>query len=146
MPLELLKKIISSENIKYIKLQFTDMLGFLKSIEIPAEKLDKALDNEIIFDGSSITGFSKINDADMYFYPDLNTWLILEMESKKEYKVGRLLCDVYTSNKTHFKSDSRSILKNCIQKMRDLKIGEYFNVGLEPEFFYLNLTKIILQF
>lgn len=141
MTKELLKKIIISENIKYIKLQFTDMLGFLKSIEIPAEKIDKALDNEIIFDGSSITGFSKINDADMYLYPDLNTWLILEMESKKEYKVGRLLCDVYTSNKTHFESDPRSILKNCIQKMRDLKIGEYFNVGLEPEFFLFKLDE-----
>ncbi|QBQ08097.1 type I glutamate--ammonia ligase [Spiroplasma gladiatoris] len=133
--------IIKKENIRFIKLQFTDMLGMLKSLEIPATNINKALSNEIIFDGSSVTGFSKIDDADMYLYPDLNTWLILEGETTQDYKVGRFLCDVYTSKKEPFHSDPRSILKNCIQTMRDLNIGHTFNVGLEPEFFLFKLDE-----
>ncbi|QGS52329.1 type I glutamate--ammonia ligase [Spiroplasma tabanidicola] len=133
--------IIKKENIKFIKLQFTDMLGMLKSLEIPATNIDKALNNEVIFDGSSVKGFAKIDDADMYLYPDLSTWLILESETTEDYKVGRFLCDVFTSKKEHFHSDPRSILKNCIQKMRDLKIGHTFNVGVEPEFFLFKLDE-----
>ncbi|ASP28479.1 glutamine synthetase [Spiroplasma corruscae] len=131
--------IIKKENVRFIKLQFTDMLGMLKSVEIPVTNIDKALNNEVIFDGSSVKGFAKIEDTDMYLYPDLNTWLILELETTNDYKVGRLLCDVYTSNKEHFECDPRSILKNSIKKMRELKIGYNFNVGLEPEFFLFKM-------
>ncbi|AKX34369.1 glutamine synthetase [Spiroplasma litorale] len=134
-------EIIKKENIRFIKLQFTDMLGILKSIEIPVSNIKKALNNEVIFDGSSVIGFAKIDDADMYLYPDLDTWLVLEAETTSEYKVGRFLCDVYTSTKKHFEGDPRSILKNCINKMRELKIGHYFNVGLEPEFFLFKLDE-----
>ncbi|AKU80011.1 type I glutamate--ammonia ligase [Spiroplasma turonicum] len=133
--------IIKKENVKFIKLQFTDMLGMLKTIEIPSTNLNKALNNEVIFDGSSVTGFAKIDDADMYLYPDIDTWLILELESTDNYKVGRFLCDVYTSKKEQFESDPRSILKNCINIMREMNIGHNFNVGLEPEFFLFQLNE-----
>jgi glutamine synthetase len=81
------------------------MLGTVKNVEIPATNLERALSNEIMFDGSSIQGFVRIDEADMYLYPDLSTWLILEWESLPEGKVARLICDVYTTD--HLKKKPR---------------------------------------
>ena len=88
--------IAKEEKVHYVRLQFTDMLGSLKAVEIPVSKLEDALNNQIMFDGSSIEGFVRIKEADMYLRPDLDTWLILNFEDSSYGKVARLICDVYT--------------------------------------------------
>src|SRR5690554_668065 len=127
-------------NVRYVRLQFTDMLGVVKNVEIPATNLERALANEIMFDGSSIQGFVRIDEADMYLYPDLSTWLILKWEHVPEGKVARLICDVYTTDRVPFEGDPRYILKKNLDKMRDLGY-EKFNVGVEPEFFLFKLDE-----
>jgi glutamine synthetase len=93
-----------------------------------------------MFDGSSIQGFVRIDEADMYLYPDLSTWLILEWESLPEGKVARLICDVYTTDHVPFEGDPRYILRRNLEKMKELGI-EKFNVGVEPEFFLFKLDE-----
>ena len=90
-------------NVQFIRLQFTDMLGTIKNVEIPVRNLDKALSNDILFDGSSILGFVRINEADMYLYPDFDTWLIMNWEKAPYGKVARLICNVYTNKEFHLK-------------------------------------------
>jgi glutamine synthetase len=127
-------KISKEEKISYIRLQFTDMLGTIKAVEIPLSKLEDALNNKIMFDGSSIEGFVRIMEADMYLYPDLNSWMILEFENSNYGKVARMICDVYLPNGKPFKGDPRFILKQVVKKMKDVGF-EHFHVGFEPEFF-----------
>lgn len=101
------------ENVRYIKLQFTDMLGTIKSVEIPVSKLEEALDGKIMFDGSSIEGFVRIMEADMYLHPDFSTWLILPLETQEGYgRSARIICDVYLPNGLPFPGDPRLLLKN----------------------------------
>ena len=69
-------RLAKEENVKYIRLQFTDLLGVIKNVEIPVSQLTKALDNKMTFDGSPIEGFVRIEESDMYLYPDLETWVI----------------------------------------------------------------------
>ena len=76
-------KLVNEENVKYIRLQFTDILGTIKNVEIPVSQLEKALDNKCMFDGSSIEGFVRIEESDMYLYPDLNTFVIFLGQQKK---------------------------------------------------------------
>ena len=71
-----IKRLAQEQNVKYIRLQFTDILGIIKNVEIPVSQLEKALDNKMMFDGSSIEGFVRIEESDMYLYPDLNTWVV----------------------------------------------------------------------
>lgn len=127
-------RIAQEDNVNYIRLQFSDMLGTIKCVEIPVSKLEEALDNKIMFDGSSIEGFVRIKEADMYLHPDLNTWLILSFEDSRYGKVARLICDVYTPNGTPFSGDPRYILKRQIEKMHAFGIAD-FQVGFEPEFY-----------
>ena len=76
-------RLAKEENVKYIRLQFTDLLGVIKNVEIPVRQLTKALDNKMMFDGSSIEGFVRIEESDMYLYPDLDTWVIFPGQLKK---------------------------------------------------------------
>lgn len=127
-------------NVKYVRLQFTDMLGTVKNVEIPISNLNKALANDVMFDGSSVLGFVRIDEADMYLYPDLSTWLILEWESIGTGKVARLICDVYTAERKPFEGDPRFIMKRNLEEMR--KTGfEIFNIGVEPEFFLFKIDE-----
>ncbi|MBE0701180.1 MAG: type I glutamate--ammonia ligase [Acholeplasmataceae bacterium] len=126
------------EDVKYLRLQFTDMLGTVKNVEIPIGNLERALANEIMFDGSSILGFVRIDEADMYLYPDLNTWLILEWEKIQNGKVARLICDVYTSERVPFEGDPRFILKRNLKEMNKLGFDQ-LKIGVEPEFFLFKL-------
>ncbi len=137
---ESILKSATDHKVKYIRLQFTDINGTVKNVEIPISNLKKALDNEIMFDGSSIQGFVRIDEADMYLYPDLSTWLILEWESSPDMKVARLICDVYTSERVPFEGDPRYILKRNLQSLSSFGF-EKFNVGVEPEFFLFKLAK-----
>jgi glutamine synthetase len=121
-------------NVKYIRLCFTDIHGILKNVEIPVNKLQDALDNQIMFDGSSIDGFARIEEADMFLYPDLKTWVVQSWEYQSNGNVASLFCDVYLPNRTPFKGDPRYVLKEQLKKMRELGFKR-FNIGLEPEFF-----------
>ena len=149
---EEIRTICVEENIKYIRMQFTDMLGFLKNVEIPITRLDDALENNVMFDGSSILGFVRIHEADMFLHPDLDTFLILSWEDTSYGKVARFICDVYKpigmEKRERFEGDPRGILKRNLEEMR--KAGfDKFNVGLEPEFFLFKLSpdgKPTLQF
>ncbi len=132
-------KIAEEENVKYIRLQFTDLQGVLKNVEITRRGLADALDGKTMFDGSSIEGFVRIQEADMFLVPDLDTWLVLTYENTKYGKVARLICDVYKTDCTPFEEDPRFVLKNNILKMKELGFDS-FNIGVEPEFF---LFKII---
>jgi glutamine synthetase len=122
------------EDVRFIRMQFTDMLGIVKSVDLPISRLDDAINNKIMFDGSSIEGFVRIKEADMYLYPDLSTFQILTFESLELGKVARLVCDVYTPKGEPFEGDPRFILKKAIKKMHDAGFSA-LNVGFEPEFF-----------
>ena len=134
MTKEEVKKIIKENNIAYIRMQFTDMLGDIKAVEVPVGKLDDALDNKIMFDGSSIEGFVRIKEADMYLRPDLDTFLILPFEDSRYGGVARFICDVYTPKGEPFEGDPRYILKKQIKKMNEMGIDKLC-VGFEPEFY-----------
>lgn len=126
-------KIAKEENVRFIRLMFTDLLGTIKNVEVPISQLEKALDNKMMFDGSSIEGFVRIEESDMYLYPDLNTWVIFPWESG-EGKVARLICDIYMPDGTPFAGDPRGILKRALKEAEELGFTE-LNVGPEPEFF-----------
>ena len=130
-------RLAKEENVKYIRLQFTDILGTIKNVEIPVSQLEKALDNKMMFDGSSIEGFVRIEESDMYLYPDLNTWVIFPWTSEKG-KVARLICDIYNTDGTPFDGDPRANLKRVLAEAREMGFTD-FNLGPEPEFFLFKL-------
>ncbi len=138
-----IKNICKVENIKYIRMQFTDIMGMFKNVEIPITRLDDALNNSIMFDGSSIEGFVRIYEADMFLHPDLDTFLILSWEDNSYGKVARFICDVYhivDGVRVPFEGDPRGVLKRNISKMKELGFKD-FNVGVEPEFFLFKLDR-----
>ena len=126
-------KIVEEQNVKFIRLQFTDIFGILKNAAIPVSQLEKALDNKCMFDGSSIEGFVRIEESDMYLHPDIDTFVILPWKQPKG-KVARFICDVYNSENMPFIGDPRSILKKILGKALDMGY-DTFNVGPECEFF-----------
>ena len=87
-------RMVEEEDVGFIRLQFTDIFGTMKNIAITTSQLEKALDNEIMFDGSSIEGFARVEESDMYLYPNLNTFEIFPWRPQQG-KVARLICDVY---------------------------------------------------
>ncbi len=127
---ELLRKAKELE-VEFIHLQFTDILGVMKNVSITIEQLEKALNNEIMFDGSSIDGFVRIEESDMYLRPDLSTFVVFPWVNQA--KEARLICDVYKSNGKPFNGCPRNTLKNIIKEGEDM--GYIFNVGPECEFF-----------
>lgn len=135
---EEIKRIIEEENVRFLRLMFTDILGTIKNVEVPVSQIDKVLENKMMFDGSSIEGFVRIEESDMYLYPDL--YLDdLPMESAHG-KVARLICDIYNPDGTPFAGDPRGNLKRALKDMRDLGFTS-FNLGPEPEFFLFKLDE-----
>lgn len=132
-------KLAEESNVRYLRLQFSDILGTIKNVEVPISQLEKVLDNEMMFDGSSIEGFVRIEESDMKLYPDLDTWVIFPWTSDKG-KVARLICDVYKPDGTPFSGDPRSNLKRVLKEMEALGFTE-FNLGPEPEFFLFKLDE-----
>lgn len=127
-------KIIKSENVEFVRLQFVDINGMVKNMAIPATQIDKILNNEIMLDGSSIKGFRNIETSDMYFYPDKNTFSILPWRSKEcGGKVARLICDIYNPDGTPFEGCPRNNLKRVIAEAA--KMSYILNAGPEAEFF-----------
>src|SRR5690625_234757 len=130
---------IEDENVRFIRLQFTDMLGTIKNVEIPLGQLDKALDNKMMFDGSSIEGFVRIEESDMYLHPDLDSFVVFPWTSDKG-KVARFICDIYNTDGTPFQGCPRYNLKRNLKKMKEAGFTA-FNIGTEPEFFLFKLDQ-----
>ena len=124
---------VTEEGVKFIRLQFTDIFGILKNVAITVEQLEKALDNKCMFDGSSIDGFVRIEESDMYLRPDLDTFVVFPWRPQTG-KVARLICDVYNPDDTPFEGDPRYILKKALKKAQSMGYDS-FNVGPECEFF-----------
>jgi len=126
------KALVKEQDVKFIRLQFTDIFGALKNVSIMSEQLEKALDNQCMFDGSSIEGFVRIEESDMYLRPDPNTFTIFPWRSQNG-NVARLICDIYNPDGTPFEGDPRYILKKALKEAEDM--GYTYYVGPECEFF-----------
>ena len=126
-------RLVETEKVEFIRMQFTDIFGQLKNVAISHSQLEKALANQIAIDGSSIEGFTRIHESDQYLYPDLDTFTILPWITANG-KVARLICDVYNPDGTPFFGDPRGVLKRVLKRAADL--GYTFNVGPECEFFF----------
>ena len=120
------------KDVAFVRLQFTDILGCLKNVAIPVGQLEKALDGELMFDGSSIEGFVRIEESDMYLMPDPDTFLVLPWRPQHG-AVARLICDVYNPDGTPFSGCPRNNLRRAIAEGE--KMGFTMNVGPEAEFF-----------
>ena len=125
-------RMVEEEDVEFIRLQFTDIFGTLKNIAITSSQLEKALDNKCMFDGSSVEGFVRIEESDMYLYPDYDTFEIFPWRPQQG-RVARLICDVYTPDGKPFEGDPRWILKKTIKEANEM--GYRFDVGPECEFF-----------
>ncbi|MEW9501201.1 type I glutamate--ammonia ligase [Jeotgalibacillus marinus] len=132
-------RLAEEQNVNFIRLQFTDILGTIKNVEIPVSQLEKALDNKMMFDGSSIEGFVRIEESDMYLFPDLDTWVVFPWTAG-DGKVARLICDIYNPDGTPFDGDPRNNLRRVLSEMKELGFTD-FNLGPEPEFFLFKLDE-----
>ncbi|MGO2675333.1 MAG: type I glutamate--ammonia ligase [Leuconostoc mesenteroides] len=138
---EEIKQIVADENVEFIRVTFTDVLGAIKNVEVPTSQLDKVLDNDLMFDGSSIEGFVRINESDMYLYPDLSTFMIFPWATDGHGgKVARLIADIYTADREPFAGDPRHALRTVLTEAREAGFTS-FNVGTEPEFFLFKLDE-----
>ena len=126
-------RIVKEEDIEFIRMQFTDIFGQLKNVALTASQVEKAVNNQIMFDGSSIEGFVRIDESDQYLYPDLDSFVVFPWRPQHG-KVARLICDVYNPDGTPFVGDPRSVLKKVLKKAESMGY-DAFNVGPEAEFF-----------
>lgn len=134
---EEIRTMAKDEHVQFLRLMFTDLYGTIKNVEVPISQLDKVLDNKMMFDGSSIDGFVRIEESDMWLYPDLSTWMVFPW-GNEHGKVARLICDVYNSDRTPFYGDPRNNLIRVLDEMKELGFTD-FNIGPEPEFFLFKL-------
>lgn len=128
-----IKECIKKENIKTIFLQFIDINGGIKSLQVPSNRIDEILDNEIMFDGSTISGFRDNETLDLRLYPDKSTFLVFPFKITKLKNTARLICDIYNSDGTPFAGCPRSNLKRVIENAK--QYGYTMQVGPEVEFF-----------
>ena len=126
-------KIADEENVRFLRLQFTDIMGVLKNVEVPRSQFEKAIDGQIMFDGSSIEGFVRIEESDMLLVPDLETFRVNPWASSDGSKVGRLICDVYRPDGSPFAGCPRLALKRQIELVSEM--GYTMVAGPEAEFF-----------
>ncbi|HJR64341.1 MAG TPA: type I glutamate--ammonia ligase [Gemmatimonadaceae bacterium] len=129
-------ELAAKHNVRFLRLQFTDILGVNKNVEISASQFEKALKGDIMFDGSSIEGFVRIEESDMLLAPDLHTFRIFPW-GDPENRVARLICDVYLPDGSQFPGDPRAALKRQIE--RAAAMGFTMNAGMEAEFFMFKL-------
>jgi glutamine synthetase len=131
---EELLKIVDQKQVRFIDLQFTDVVGAVKSVSIPVNQLADALDHGVWFDGSSIEGFARIAESDMYLVPDVDTFAVLPWLGGKD-TTARLICNVYTPNGQPFIGDPRAVLSRILTDAESM--GFTFDTGPELEFFLL---------
>lgn len=136
---EYVLKIAREHNVKFIRLWFTDILGFLKSFAITVEELEGALENGMGFDGSSIEGFARIDESDMVAVPDPDTFRIVPWRPKEHNAVARMFCNIQKPGGIPFEGDPRYVLRKNLKRAADL--GYTFYVGPELEFFYFEDNK-----
>jgi len=126
------------EGVRFVRLQFTDIFGILKNVAISVNELEKALDGELMFDGSSIEGFVRIEESDMYLRPDPDTFVVFPWRSRQN-AVARLICDVYNPDGTPFAGCPRNTLKRVLEEAKGK--GFTMNVGPEAEFFLFHMNE-----
>ncbi|WP_261809426.1 type I glutamate--ammonia ligase [Levilactobacillus humaensis] len=134
-----IRRMAKEENVKFLRLMFTDLFGTIKNVEVPISQMDKLLDNKLMFDGSSIDGFVRIEESDMYLYPDLSTWMIFPWSTERG-KIARVICEVYTTDGKPFEGDPRNNLIRVLDDMRKAGFTD-FNIGPEPEFFLFKMDE-----
>jgi glutamine synthetase len=125
-------KLIADNDVKFVCLQFTDVTGAVKSVDVPATRMQSVLKDGIWFDGSSVQGFARIQESDMHLVPDADTYAVLPW-SQPERRRARIFCDIYTIENEPFPGDPRGVLKRILAKIEAR--GWQFNIGPEPEFF-----------
>ncbi|MEX2425462.1 MAG: glutamine synthetase beta-grasp domain-containing protein, partial [Thermomicrobiaceae bacterium] len=130
---EILRK-CEEEGVEFVNLQFTDVMGIVKSVAIPVEVFPEVIENGQWFDGSSIAGFARIAESDMFLMPDLSTFAVIPWEREKNV-TARVICWVHNPNGDIFPGDPRAVLLRQLE--RAAKLGYKFNTGPEPEFFLL---------
>jgi glutamine synthetase len=126
------KRLIQENRVKFVNLQFTDVVGMVKNQTIPVDKFDEAVEHGVWFDGSSIEGFARIAESDMYLTPDLETFAVIPWE-RGENTTARVICDVFTPKGDAFAGDPRQVLRRVVKEAEAL--GYTYNTGPEPEFF-----------
>ena len=127
---EQILKEAKENGVEFIRLQFTDLFGIMKNVAITFSQLEKALNNDCMFDGSSIDGFVRIDESDMYLHPDFDTWAIFPWRKHQNAQTARLICSVYKAdNVTPFEGDPRNVLQKVIDRAAEMGYG--FNVGPE---------------
>jgi glutamine synthetase len=131
-------RMVEEDDVEFIRLQFTDMFGNLKNVAVTTSQLEKVLNNECMFDGSSIEGFARIEESDMYLHPDFNTYVTFPWRPQQG-KVARLICDVYTMEQKPFEGDPRYVLKKVLKEAAAM--GYVIDVGPELEFFLFHVEE-----
>jgi glutamine synthetase len=124
---------VEREKVKFMRLQFTDILGAIKNVEVPDRQFEEALDGRIMFDGSSIEGFVRLEESDVYLKPDLNTFQVFPWSYAGAERVGRIICDIANPDGTPFAGCPRSTLKRAIAAAAEK--GYSLKAGPEAEFF-----------
>jgi glutamine synthetase len=127
---------LKEENVRFLRLQFSDILGHNKNVEVPTSQFEKVLDGEMMFDGSSVQGFARIEESDMLLKPDFDTFLVFPsiIEGDARGKVARLICDISLPDGTPFAGDPRGVLKKQVERLKALGFDDMY-AGPEPEFF-----------
>ncbi len=130
--------ILERANVRFLRLQFSDIMGVVKNVEVPSSQFEKALEGDIMFDGSSIEGFVRIEESDMILKPDLDTFVVHPW-GDPDNRVGRLICDVYTADEEPFKGDPRYVLRQQVRAAAEM--GYQMMAGAEAEFFLFHRTE-----
>ncbi len=126
-------RIIEEENVNFFRIQFCDINGFMKNVAIPRSQIEKALDGKVMFDGSSIDGFARIEESDMFLVPDYDTFVVLPWRNQEGVSAARIICDVHKADGTPFEGCPRVALKRVLAEAREM--GYTMNIGTEAEFF-----------
>lgn len=134
-PRDLLLRRVAADNVAFVHLQFTDVLGIGKTVTIPVEELPDALDHGVWFDGSSIEGFARMVESDMYLVPDLTTYAVVPWDRHEGMVTARLICSVYTPDGKPFAGDPRNVLIRILDQAA--ASGYRFMVAPELEFFFV---------